>query len=1398
MAEAAGGVALVVQLDYDNALAQLAKFLQEVNVVEEGALKNSGQLKETLQGLQATAAELEVLIAKTNQFTTATEKAADVSADSNRAQTLAIRAQIKDAEYLNKTLDQRQQILSRISAALKGQSVTDLNKPQLDALNARYSNLAVNEYASGGLSQATLAQQNKAQQADALAQEQAYQNALRDLERRTQADIQADIIAGQSKIDAALQASEDFRKSTLTARLADERTANALEVQMARDLAAAQLEADRGILAERAEEEAQLARLIALEASRASAVASDGAYESANLKTKLKILQSIAAAEQASISRGTGTLSSNPTLANKFPAAALQDYSAVGGASRDTEALAKALNDTGKAAEAAAFGVKATAQEAREMSTILKDAVTGEFSRMAASVTRLLTLSGAFDGILGAVGLSVLGAAVAMGAFTVAALKGAEEENQFNAALALTNDYAGVTTAGLYDLAHAAAGTVGTIGNAKEAVLDLAASGHYTADAIGMISKTATDMAAATGQPVKTTIDLFNQLAKDPVEASAKLNEQYHFLTQSIFDQIQALTEHGQKTQAAALAEKTLSDAMETRTKIILDQQGAIERSWDGIKRKASEAWDAMLGIGRSTSDAQRLAVLTSDKAVAAQPGRHQAYTPDMENERATLQAKVDAENKAAIAKSAVDIQQQELVSEDQSYTKWKHTFDSNAQKRLKAVQDYQTQYAAKLALGLKGLPGGITPAQSAVDIANINRKYKDPRTPHVRVDTTPYNAAENQSKIDADNLKVQQNLLNLEKSMGLAVNETTYARVAGLAVTAEDSSYLAEQAKIQKQIANSLANKGDAGATQTLRDQLKLLQQQHTEKSAQLQLDAAEAQYARQIAAALTNITTTQTAAQSIISSINTLYGTTDAFNTNTLDNSIEHATVQKAQYDQAVQYQALLTSGADQETLGLARQANVLSLATQIYQVEQQRTKLLFDNATSVQDLYQSTYNSLEQQIQALEKARTTLPDSAASGLASGMVGANNALFQSFKTPQAADKFTLQNYTGTIGGSVYDSITQNLAKSMADSQLKGIQSLMTLGGAVSPQDTAKQKAQDDLALNTQSMADSLKVTVPALLQQMLDLMNGVTTPTNPVGNGILGNGTNNTQGSAASAAASDTSGSPSDAAMNAQISSVVSGASKSSDALKDMSQTGTSAFSVLGMTATQTSSLLYTGIVAATSGGKTAFKDFVLYATQQLLELWAVQKLVGLAANFATPAASTVQGNAISAAAMSADWRGSSYVGAPGYATGTGMSGIDSRGMVYGPGGENQDKVNVRLSPDEGVLNAAAMKYYGRDMVDRMNKLSMNARPGFADGGAVVAGPRDSSGNSGSGTTISIAVDASNSGGSAGTAQSGVNTAAQNGALQKQLTAAVLDVIQKNSTPGGPIYKIIKQTTR
>jgi lambda family phage tail tape measure protein len=333
-------------------------------------------------------------------------------------------------------------------------------------------------------------------------------------------------------------------------------------------------------------------------------------------------------------------------------------------------------------------------------------------------------------------------ATAAVGALAAAYYKGSEEQDAYSKSLILTGNYAGVSAGQLGEMARQVSATVGTTGQAAEVLALLAGNGKIAGESFAGITQAAVSMQEATGKAVSETVTEFAKLADDPVKASAALNEQYHYLTASVYSQIAALEQQGDHAGAVKLATEQYADAINERTPRILENLSFWEKGYNAVARAA----DNLKNIGRPDIDADieqaRRNLASAQKgdvgAFQNQKEMVELYSNqlNMLEDQKAAQADI-AKWEGEQAKAQGDAVSSMLKIDALAKSSW-----TNEQKRTEAIKEYRRQ----LDDIRKVAPNDPRLSQAAIDknIANINDKFKDPKTPAGSVDTTGFNNAKN------------------------------------------------------------------------------------------------------------------------------------------------------------------------------------------------------------------------------------------------------------------------------------------------------------------------------------------------------------------------------------------------------------------------------------------------------------------------------------------------------------------------------------------------------------------------------------------------------------------------------------------------------------------------------
>ncbi|WEN13703.1 phage tail length tape measure family protein [Rhodanobacter sp. AS-Z3] len=201
-----------------------------------------------------------------------------------------------------------------------------------------------------------------------------------------------------------------------------------------------------------------------------------------------------------------------------------------------------------------------TQQTRLEMGRLIKDISTGQWGRLASTGTTLANQAGFISLLFSPLGLAIGAVVGSLGAFAVALEKGYQEEEKINQAIVVTGNYAGVTVGQIDALAASMGAVSGKTGQARDILTGLIATGKFTGESLQSVGQAAADMAAVTGKSAAEVVAQFSKFADDPVKAAMELDGQYHILNTTIYEQIKALQDSGDKFGALEVLAKRFTD----------------------------------------------------------------------------------------------------------------------------------------------------------------------------------------------------------------------------------------------------------------------------------------------------------------------------------------------------------------------------------------------------------------------------------------------------------------------------------------------------------------------------------------------------------------------------------------------------------------------------------------------------------------------------------------------------------------------------------------------------------------------------------------------------------------------------------------------------------------------
>ncbi|ORL69255.1 phage tail tape measure protein [Pseudomonas putida] len=385
-----------------------------------------------------------------------------------------------------------------------------------------------------------------------------------------------------------------------------------------------------------------------------------------------------------------------------------------------------------------------------------------------------------FWGVAGA--LTATAAAIA--AVIYGYSQGSREADEYNKSLILTGNYAGTTASALGDMARRVSEVNGTVSVAAEILASLAGNGKVASESFELIASAAVAMEDATGRAVDATVAEFVKIAEDPVKAAKELDDQYHFLTASVYSQIVALKEQGDTIDATKLLTETYADAVSDRSKEITDSLGLIESAWKRVKDGATSAVDGILNVGRVSTVAEQIAdverriTMTQAGGFGLSMNRQRALAL-LRDEKVFLEDKLKAEAEIAKYDAEQAKQQKDATSAMVRVDALTKSALTNEQKRNEEIKKYHRDLEAIR----KADPtdARLNAETIAKNISNIESKYKDQQGRTAGVDLTSFNDEKNALNAILSEYKNHQKELDAAQKAGLISQESYAAQRAAI-----------------------------------------------------------------------------------------------------------------------------------------------------------------------------------------------------------------------------------------------------------------------------------------------------------------------------------------------------------------------------------------------------------------------------------------------------------------------------------------------------------------------------------------------------------------------------------------------------------------------------------------
>jgi hypothetical protein len=326
-----------------------------------------------------------------------------------------------------------------------------------------------------------------------------------------------------------------------------------------------------------------------------------------------------------------------------------------------------------------------------------------------------------------------------------------EQQERFNRALAISNNYAATTAGELEVLAQKAGSASGNIQTARDVLEQLAGQGKLTERELVAVSEAATAMAALTGKSADESVSAFSRIADSVTDTAKNINDQYHFLDLATYERIHTLQEQGDTEAAIEVASAAYKDAAEKRLNELGQKLNWLQKLWNSAGSAASSAWKDFSNYLKVSSG-----LASQEENIAFMQGqrsRRQSLFGDSlewafhdDNSELEQMEKAQAAEKEQMRIAAERQRAEEkAIDAQRALEQFDKQNASQTQKRAEAVKELQKNYEAlnatetgrkKLAAeGVKFDGEQFSGGTYDDRLKTINEKLKDPKPPTNQVD---------------------------------------------------------------------------------------------------------------------------------------------------------------------------------------------------------------------------------------------------------------------------------------------------------------------------------------------------------------------------------------------------------------------------------------------------------------------------------------------------------------------------------------------------------------------------------------------------------------------------------------------------------------------------------------
>ncbi|CAH0317327.1 hypothetical protein SRABI89_05107 [Pseudomonas koreensis] len=187
-------------------------------------------------------------------------------------------------------------------------------------------------------------------------------------------------------------------------------------------------------------------------------------------------------------------------------------------------------------------------------------------------------------------------AAAAVGGLAAIYYDAEKEASAFNKALFSGSASSGQTASSLSSIAKDASSLTGSLSQAKEAVIALAASSGLSQVQFRNLAEAATSISEFTGKSAAEVAKSLGDLGSNATKAAEKISAQYGLLTAAQYELITSLDDQGKKQEALDALSESLNQNAQARLKRYQESLSAVEKGWNSIGTAISSAYSQLKG----------------------------------------------------------------------------------------------------------------------------------------------------------------------------------------------------------------------------------------------------------------------------------------------------------------------------------------------------------------------------------------------------------------------------------------------------------------------------------------------------------------------------------------------------------------------------------------------------------------------------------------------------------------------------------------------------------------------------------------------------------------------------------------------------------------------------------